>query len=172
MPQSWVMSPAPGDRLLRFVGDRVEFRFRALSRSNPDHWRCFLRTNLGRGAILRQEIIQAHGGRLGLAQSEWRDIPMHLKDGEWHREITLSEIGFFRAKAYAVDEQGRQFWPEGADVGISIHPDAYRSANTIYCAFVRMFGETKTAVSTENPKAEQQFQELDKRGYTVIPGSG
>jgi len=172
MPNSWVMDPAPGDRLLRFVGDRVEFRFRPPARTDPNHWRCFLRTNLGRGVILRQETIQAHSGRLGLAQSAWRDIPMHPKDGEWHREITLSEVGFFRAKAYAVDEQGRQFWPEGADAGISIHPDSYRSANTIYCAFVRMFGESKSAISTENPKLEQQLKELDRRGYTVIPGSG
>src|SRR4051812_5809100 len=171
MPNPWIMLPAPGERILRFVGDRVEFRFTSDSKT-ARKWHCFLRTNLGRGAILRQEIIHEHTGRLGLAQSAWRDIPMEFKEGEWRRDVTLTEVGFFRAKAYAIDEQGRQWWPEGHDVGISIHPDSYRTANTIYCAFVRTFGETKTAVSTENPKLDQQLQELDKRGFTVIPGSG
>src|SRR5689334_8525987 len=147
MAHPWIMIPAPGERIVRFVGDRLAFRISSAS-ANPGQWKCFLRTNLGRGPIMRQEIIHAHTGRLGLAQSAWRDIPMEFKDGEWRRDITLTEVGFFRAKAYAVDEEGRQWWPEGADMGVSIHPDCYRTANTIYCAFARMFGETKTAIST------------------------
>jgi len=168
-----VMDPSPGERLVRFVGDRVQFRLRPASPQRlPEGWRAFLRTNLGRGKILRQEIIGAQSGRLGLAHFAWRDIPMEFEDGECRRDITLSETGFFRAKAYAADVEGRQFWPDGPDAGISIHPDSYRTTNTIFCAFVRTFGETRTATSTVNPKLEEQLSDLDKRGYSAIPPSG
>src|SRR2546423_3763983 len=173
MVHHWLMSPAPGERTLRFVGDRVEFSLRpGGNKPIPAGCRAFLRTNLGRGSTLRQEIIHAHSGRLGLAHSAWHDIPMEVQEGQWRRDLTLCEVGYFRAKAYAIDSQGRQYWPEGADAGISSHPDSYRTANTIYCAFVRLFGDTRTAISTRNPAVEEQLAKLDKRGYTVIPESG
>src|SRR5262245_21309480 len=56
------MAPAPGERLLRFVGDRVRFRLQgAEGKPLPDHWRGLLRANLGRGVVLRGEIITARG---------------------------------------------------------------------------------------------------------------
>ncbi|MDB6030628.1 MAG: amylo-alpha,6-glucosidase [Verrucomicrobiales bacterium] len=170
---NFVMIPATGARVLRFVGDRLVFTLqRADGKTLPEGWRAFLRTNLGRGSVLRQEIINAHSGRRRLAQSSWRDVPMESLDGEWRREIVMNEVGYFRAKAYAVDPQGRQHWPDGPDLGISIHPDSYRTANSIYCAFVRMFGESRTAISTRNPLFEMQLAELDQQGFTVIPPSG
>ena len=173
MVHRWLMTPAPGERTLRFVGDRVEFSLRpGGNKPIPAGWRAFLRTNVGRGSTLRQEIIHAHRGRLGLAHSAWHDIPMEVKEGEWRRDLTLCEVGYFRAKAYAIDSQGRQYWPDGPDAGISIHPDSYRTANTIYCAFVRLFGETRTAITARNISLEDQLAQLDKRGYTVIPQSG
>src|SRR5256885_10140443 len=173
MVHHWLMSPAPGERTLRFVGDRLEFSLRpGGNKPIPAGWRAFLRTNLGRGSTLRREIIHAQSGRLGLAHSAWHDIPLEAKEGEWRRELALCEVGYFRAKAYAIDSQGRQYWPEGPDAGVSIHPDSYRTGNTIYCAFVRLFGESRTAASIRNPSLEQQLAQLDKRGYTVIPESG
>ena len=167
------MHPAAGERVLRFVGDRLAF---TLSGSGgevaPNGWRAMLRTNLGRGQALRHEIIHAHTGRFGLADASWNDLPMELVDGEWRRELALCEVGYFRAKAYAIDPQGRQHWPEGPDLGISIHPNCVRSANTIYCAFTRMFGESRAAHATRNPLLELQLGELDQQGYTVIPPSG
>jgi predicted glycogen debranching enzyme len=131
-----------------------------------------LRTNLGRAAAVRKEIIHAHTGGLDPASSSWHDIPMEAAGTLWHRELALTETGYFKAKAYAVDPRGRQHWPDGPDIGISVHPDAYRSANTIYCAFARMFGETRTAKSTERPTVEAQLKQLDAQGYTLIPPSG
>ena len=166
-----VMSPAPGERALRFVGDRFNFLLRSADGAPvPPGWRAWLRTNLGRAAVQRHEIIHAHRGQLALAQASWRDIPMQPVEGGWRCEMALTEVGYFRAKAYAVDPQGIQHWPEGADSGVSIHPDSYRSANTIYCAFVRMFGPTRTALKT--PDDSPAIKELDQRGYTVIPPSG
>lgn len=160
-----VMQPPPGEHLLRFVGDRVRFSLGSL----PKGWRAFLRTTLGRGKVLRQEIVYAHKVHRKLANAPWRDIPMDEVDGGAQRELCLVEPGFFKAKAYAVDPQGRQYWQEGPDVGISIHPDRYRSANTIYCAFGRVFGESRRLVTTSVP---ENVSDLDEAGFTVIPPSG
>ena len=140
-----IMSPAPGERLLRFVGDRVRFSLRP-PQGPPPGARALLRTNLGKAARLRQEIIATHAGKNPFSVAFWRDVPLLRESyGEWAVELPLTDVGFFRAKSYLVDADGRQVWPDGPDAGISVHPSAYRTANTIYCAFPRMFGPSKTA---------------------------
>jgi starch synthase (maltosyl-transferring) len=179
------MIPAPGNRVLRFIGDRLSFSLQFDGATAlPKGWRAFLRTNLGRASALRKAVIAAQSLQTGSFQtgafqpeSMWHDVPLEeagsSKTGTmWHRELCLTETGYFKAKAYAVDERGWQHWPDGPDLGISVHPDAYRSANTIYCAFARMFGPTRTAPSTQAPALEAQLAQLDKQGYTVIPPSG
>ena len=42
-----------------------------------------------------------------------------------------------------LDENGWQVWPAGPDAGLTVHPDGYRTADTIYCAFTRLFGDMK-----------------------------
>jgi len=137
--QSFVpnMAPNPGERLCRFVGDRVQFELRGLGgQGPPPGWRGLLRTNLGRGVALRHEILQAHTRGLTPAGSSWRDLPMHWDGTGWSLELPLTEVGYFKAKAYALDARGWQHWPEGRDVGISVHPDQYRTANILYCALL------------------------------------
>src|SRR6266481_3278932 len=131
-----VMVPQTGERLRRFVGDRVRFELADRDGQQlPKGWRALLRTNLGRAAELRREILQAHTRGLMPAGGSWRDIPMRQDARGWSLELALTEVGYFKAKAYAVDPRGWQLWPHGPDVGISVHPDKYRTANTIYCAF-------------------------------------
>ena len=173
--------PAPGENLLRFAGDRVRFTLRT-SAKVPQ---AFLRTNLGRASRLHAEVVQEYQEELirwklppvegaqssrprGLA---WRDVPMFWRNGQWEIELTVTEPGYFEAKAYAVDEKGRQIWPAGDNLGISVQPNTYRSGNLIYCAFTRMFGETKAERSTVSP-LEPQLSRLEKLGYSVIPASG
>src|SRR5467141_3102267 len=169
-----VMTPAPGSRLLHFVGDRVWFELRDHDYTPaPQGWQAMLRTNLGRAAMLRGEIIQARTLGLPPASAAWRDLPMRpYADGSWALELPVNEPGFFKAKAYLVDPRGWQHWPDGADAGISVHPNRYRTANTIYCAFTRLFGETKTGRTTTDLKKEKELSLLDDAGYTVIPSSG
>ncbi len=168
-----VMNPAPGERVLRFVGDQVQFSLRPEDGTPlPPGWRAFLRTNLGRAAMVRQEIVQACMGRIPLAGASWRDIPLTPTDHGWQLEMPLHEVGYFKAKAYAVDEKGWQHWPDGPDAGICIHPDYYRTANTIYCAFTRLFGATKSARQARDPVAETRLAEWDQKGCAVIPPSG
>ncbi|MBI5395844.1 MAG: glycogen debranching enzyme N-terminal domain-containing protein [Verrucomicrobia bacterium] len=168
-----IMTPATGERLLRFVGDRVRFTLRDASGAPPpEGWSARLRTNLGRADLLRSEILKAHTHGVPVAGASWRDLPMKRERDGWSIELPLAEVGFFSAKAYALDPRGWLHWPDGPDVGISVHPDRYRSANTIYCAFVRMFGPTRTALATQDPKLDEQLKALDLQGYTVIPPSG
>jgi starch synthase (maltosyl-transferring) len=167
------MTPGPGSRMMRFVGDRVRFSLKEMgNRPAREGWRALLRTNLGRADVLRREIVAAHAHGLALGGAVWRDLPM-LRDAEgWSLELPLAETGYFKAKAYLADQQGWQHWPEGSDAGISVHPDRYRTGNTIYCAFTRLFGATKSATSARDEKREQLLASLDKEGYAVIPPSG
>ena len=166
------MTPAPGERLLRFVGDRVRFSLR-LPQGSPPGARALLRTNLGKAARLRQEVVATHAGKNPMSVAFWRDVPlMPEPSGDWAVELPLTDVGFYRAKAYMVDAEGRQAWPEGEDAGISVHPSGCRTANTIYCAFTRMFGPSKTARQTVDEKFEKELNQLDERGFVVIPPSG
>jgi predicted glycogen debranching enzyme len=131
-----------------------------------------LRTNLGRAAQLRREILQAHTSGLPIAGASWRDVPLVEEENGWSLEMPLLEPGFFKAKPYLLDSKGWQHWPEGQDVGISVHPDTYRTANTLYCAFPRLFGQTQSAKSAENETLKPTLAPFDDQGYTVIPPSG
>lgn len=175
------MSPAPGECLLRYVGDRV--RITLQSTINEGH--AFVRTNLGRAMQLHAEIVREYQeelARWGMPRPlqreavppkgiSWRDIPMRRVGESWELELATAEVGFFSAKAYWVDERGRQIWPHGPNVGIAVHPAQYRCANTIYCAFTRMFGENKHELSTIS-QIDPHLARLDKLGYSVIPPSG
>ncbi|HUA68195.1 MAG TPA: amylo-alpha-1,6-glucosidase [Candidatus Saccharimonadales bacterium] len=162
------MTLAPGERLMRFVGDRVRFTLRDATGNG----RGLLRTNLGRGAALRREIIAAHAGGASHAGASWRDVPMQKNGNDWEIELPLTEAGFFKAKPYLLDARGWQHWPQGPDVGISIHPSFCRTANTIYCAFARLFGPTRTAAVAAAAQLNFQMSPFDSSGYTVIPPSG
>lgn len=164
------MTPAAGARLLRYVGDRVRFAMRV--EGATEGWKAFLRTNIGRAQAARDELIATLGGGRTFAGLSWRDIPLLRLDGGWELDLPLTEVGWFRAKCYVVDPDGRQHWPDGDDVGVAVHPDALRTANTVYCAFPRMFGDTRRARSTRIGQLDDQLAVLDRYGYTVIPPSG
>ncbi|MBI4663437.1 MAG: glycogen debranching enzyme N-terminal domain-containing protein [Verrucomicrobia bacterium] len=167
------MHPWPGERLLRFVGDTVRFTLSGPGGGPlPQGFRAVLRTNLGRASTLHEEIVYSHARELPFAGASWRDTPLKQTAREWSIDLSLVEVGFFKAKAYAVDSHGRQYWPDGPDVGISVHPNDYRTANTIYCAFTRLFGGTKKATTTQTGASDAQLGRLDKEGYAVIPPSG
>src|SRR4051812_3953211 len=117
-----VMIPGTGSRLLRFVGDHVRFEVRdQIHTLPPEGWRAKLRTNIGRAAMLRRDIIEAHTQGLPPAGAAWRDLPMLLQaDGSWALDLPITEPGFFKAKAYLVDPRGWQHWADGGDLGISV----------------------------------------------------
>src|SRR5687768_3837669 len=99
--QRLVMTPAPGERVLRFAGDRIPFSLAWNDgRALPAGWKARLRTNLGRGAALRREIIDGLAELAPPAGSRaWHDIEMEGAGTLWHRELALTEPGYFSAKA-------------------------------------------------------------------------
>ena len=168
-----VMDPPTGERSVRYVGDRLRFGLLRADGLRPSEgWRAFLRTNLGRGSLLRREIISTREGADAGAVGSWRDIPMVPAEGGWGLELTLTEVGYFKVKAYAVDARGWQVWPDGPDFGVSVHPDRYRTANTIYCAFPRLMGKTRGKSTTADPRLEARLRRLEEQGYAVLPPSG
>lgn len=167
------MSPAPGERLVRFVGDRLVFSLRGRDgTAPPPGWRACLRTNLGRGSSYLRELVHAHATGAPAASASWRDIPMLGVAGGWSLTLPLAEAGFFKAKAYALDERGWQHWPSGPDFGVSVQPDFARTANTIYCAFPRLFGPTRSLPGIAGAEHAAAIKSLDAYGYSVIPPSG
>jgi starch synthase (maltosyl-transferring) len=168
-----IQIPATGERLLRFAGDKIHFFIRAETKFEAQkNWSARLRTNLGRAAVRRREIISAHAGGAVVANSSWRDVPMKKTADGWEIELPLAEVGYFKAKAYLLDEKNWQHWPDGSDVGISVHPNFARTANTIYCAFTRLFGATKNLASIVDEKMEAELKSLEALGYATLPPSG
>jgi predicted glycogen debranching enzyme len=168
-----VQTPAPGERAVRFVGDSLRIGLRAEQSGGwPAGWRAYFRTNLGRAAAARAEIIASVETCRPPTLASWRDLPLVREGEEWGLTLPLAEVGYFRGKAYAVDEKGWQHWPSGPDFGVSVQPAATRTANTVYCAFPRMFGPSREARETQGAALEGQLKEWDAAGYTVIPPSG
>jgi predicted glycogen debranching enzyme len=169
------MVPEPGTRTVHYVGDRIRFLLQRPPEA-AEGWTALLRTNLTRGTRIREEIIGLSGAAASephtFAGASWRDIPLTAMEEGWALDLPLTEVGCFRAKAYALDAQGGQHWPEGQDVWINVHPDHLRTANTIYCAFPRMFGPGRRESATREPALDDQLSSLDQRGFTVIPPSG
>jgi len=168
------MTPAPGERLLRFVGDYVEFTLKVDQPSTiPAGWKAFLRTNIGNARLLWDEIICSHCKYSPLGGVSWHDYQMQLDRDRWRICLPLVEPGFFEAKAFAVDPRGFQHWPEGANIGISVHPNFCRTRNIIYCAFVRLFGSETLPFKKFQPEPKiALIGELDQAGFNVIPPSG
>ena len=103
------MTPAAGDRVQRFVGDRIRIALKpSAGEALPKGWRARLRTNLGRAEQQREEIIHSHFQKIPLAGASWRDIPMVENNGDWFVDLPLTQVGFFQAKAYAIDDDDRQ----------------------------------------------------------------
>jgi predicted glycogen debranching enzyme len=161
--------------LVAHVGDSLAFALGHESVQKPG-WRAFLRTNLGRGALARREVIAkagcVEGESLTFGGASWRDIPMRADEGAWALDMAFTEVGFFRAKAYVLDPVGHQHWPDGSDLGISVLPDGLRSGNTIYCAFPRLFGPGRDGRAAGDPAAEAAYRRMEADGVTVIPKSG
>ena len=162
-------SPAPGQMLVAPRGDVLEFR---LESGEQQAGRAFLRTNLGRGHVRLEEIVREV--ELGEAprKADWRDLPMvEQSPGVFSISVNLDEVGRFEAKTYFEPEGGGKLvWPAGDDVVIKVQPADTVCANSIYCAFVRQFGEGKSLA--EEPELPDGVAELDEAGYAVIPPSG
>lgn len=167
-----IQTPAPGSHKLLYTGD--VFR---ITLSVSGKGRAYLRTNLGNAAVRRAETISLVDRGLVSPGQDWHDIPMaDLGNGEHAIRLALVETGHFEAKAFFIPENSTvEQWPDGPNIHVNVSPAPYCCANSIYCAFIRQFGENKTLASTDGalrPERTAAENELDRSGYSVIPSSG
>ena len=158
------------DRTVFFAGESIVFRLENTPASVPG--RAVVRTNLGRASVRRGEIIAHTENGTPVAEMDWHDVPMkHEKDGLWEIRLPLTEVGAFEAKCCFIPGDGSRIrWPQGENFRFKVEPAATACANSIYSAFVRQFGrEMNNANSSGQPGC---VDELDQKGYTVIPPSG
>src|SRR5438128_1437897 len=95
------MNPPTGERLLRYVGDRLRFTLAGpKADSSTTLGKAFLRTSLGQAESLRTEITESLTGDVLLRGAFWRDIPMRWMNDEFQLEVSLTQVGYFEAKAY------------------------------------------------------------------------
>ena len=173
MEWNLTMKPAAGERHVGFVGDRLEFEL--LVHGTSKSWsRCTarLRTTIGSGATIDREIIRAYETSASQRTEGCRDLPMQRTVSGFRLSLLLSETGFYWAKPFLVDENGQSHWPAGDNYGVSVHPNDYRTANLIYCAWPRLFGETRRKAVGEDQEKEERMRQWDRDGYALIPPSG
>ena len=112
------LHPAPGSQQLHFVGDTIRFE---LSLGQADaSLKAYLRTTLGQAHEVLQSIIEPveHGSTP--TDEGWRDLEMSPDGGAWHIDVSLDDVGFFKATAHVRDASGFQHWVEGGNIGISV----------------------------------------------------
>ena len=168
-----IQRPEPGTSLLYFAGDIIEFR---LESAAPLEGCAFVRTNLGNNFFRISEIVD-HGEKgIPPPGQDWQDLPMKRVDKfTFTLRVRLAEVGHFEAKCFLMGEAGKElFWPEGENLHINVEPAAHASFNSIYCAFVRQFGENCNREKRQLPEGitTELLEKLDAANYTVIPPSG
>ena len=164
------LNPAPGSQHLRFVGDTIRFE---LSLGQADRsLKAYLRTTLGQAREVLQSIINPVESGQTPTDEGWRDLEMLPDGGAWHIDVPLNEAGFFKATAHFRDASGFDHWVEGKNITISVHPAHTRFGNTIYCAFPRLFGASKTSNQPATAPLDERLAKLEDGGWTIIPPSG
>ncbi len=165
------MVPATGERLRRFVGDKVIFQLRGRHPGFANHFRALLRTNLGRAAARRDEIIAAHAGQAVVANSSWRDVPMQKTAAAGRSNCRSPKSAISRPRPICLMEKlaalaGRpghgDFRPPGFRAHgehdlLRLHPAVRRD---------------KKFPATADEKLESQSKSLEARGYATLPPSG
>lgn len=164
-------SPSPGTHILMFCGDTQIFTLKLSTNLKGSAW---LRTNLGHAGTCRNEIIREVLYDEPLLGRDWFDIPMKKVDELTYRiTIPLCEVGHFEAKCFFLKKGDvNPVWPSGSNTTINVEPADTCCANIIYNAFVRQFGPNKEGRGLSNPTEDNWIQNLDAKGFAVIPPSG
>ena len=157
------------DRKLFFTGETVRIRLAGVTSGVPG--RAVVRTNLGRAAIRRRELLEK--GELGRTPrgGDWHDILLNAADGGFEVTLPLTEPGVFEAKCcFIPDDGGPILWAAGNNFKIKVNPAESVTGNAVYCAFVRQFGTWMDRSHSPTPSAA--LSQLDAEKFTVIPPSG
>ncbi len=163
--------PAPGQRLLKWVGDVLEINVKRLGEKRPG--RMVFRTNIGQAPVYRRELIAEVETDAPILGKDWHDLPMlETIPGHYRVRIPLLQVGIFSGKACFLPAGcDTPEWPCGANLTVKVAPAHTAAGNTLYAAFTRQFSKTYTLPAS--PGAHAALEKLlDQHGYTVIPPSG
>ncbi|MDY0376010.1 MAG: amylo-alpha-1,6-glucosidase [Desulfobacterium sp.] len=166
-----IQNPEPGTSRVMFCGDVVTFTLTVPAEKRGMAW---IRTNLGRAEISRNEIIARVDRNEIKLDEAWHDIQM-IRQGPSVFEITLPlcEVGHFKAKCFFwAEDSDEPVWPTGEDSVINVEPAGTCCANIVYNAFVRQFGPTRSQGQDLKKEEGDCIRLLDQKGYAVIPSSG
>ena len=172
MPLRIKQYPEPGSKRLAFCGDTAKIRLTLSEAISGTAW---LRSNVGRAAIVRSETIEATLKNTPYMGCDFFDIPMReVGQGQFEITIALADPGHFEGKAFFLPSgTSEPVWPEGPNTIFNICPAHTSCANIIYNAFVRQFGPNISGIwEKENMEEYSLAGKLDKIGCTVIPPSG
>ena len=163
-------TPAPGSHVLACAGDMLEITLH-MGEHRPGG--AIFRTNLGQDALRRQEIIEHTEADVPPLARDWHDIPLRaVGHGVYTASIPLLDVGWFSGKACFLPRgSGVPEWPHGDNLIIKVCPAHTACANTVYTAFVRQFGPA-IQCDPRDAACRNLEQQLDARGYSVIPPSG
>jgi starch synthase (maltosyl-transferring) len=168
------LDPSPGTHVIRHRGGTITFSLALPAGADGEGW---LRTNLGNAETQRTEIINHVERDEAILKRDWHDMPMERIDGLFRITLPLTEVGRFEAKAFYLPhssdeaESPKPVWPSGGNVIIKVEPADYCGAASIYCAFVRLFGENQST-GAECEADAPAVARLEASGYEVIPRSG
>ena len=172
MPFTIKQSPEPGSRRLAFCGDTAKI---SLILSEPISGTAWLRSNVGRAAVARNEVIEATINNTPYMGRDFFDVPMRdVGQGRFEIIIGLSDPGHFEGKAFFLPSgKSEPVWPKGPNIVFNVLPARASCANIIYNSFVRQFGPNISGIwEKENAEEYGLAEKLDKIGCTVIPPSG
>ncbi len=164
-------TPSPGERLILLRGDTITF---TLDLHEVIPGQAYLRTNLGRAAVKRNEIVANTERNKPILHTDWHDLPMRkISETEFRLVLPLVEVGSFEAKAwFQPDDGSKNLWVEGEhNTRIKVEPADTVCSNTIYTLFTRQFGKNKCENSVTKD-IEKASKLLDTKDYSVIPSSG
>ena len=153
-------TPSPESFLLKWRGDTLTV---TLELDAPRKGRAAFRTNLGRAAVRRQEIIdETEKGVTPLAKA-WTDIPLaEVRPGTFRGNIRLDEVGIFSGKACFFPEGSNvPEWPEGRNLHVKVESAETRKNNSIYCVFPRQFGSFREIV-------RRLPHIMDRMGFRIV----
>ena len=161
--------PETNTNLIRYCGELITF---SVEIGSTQIGTAFLRTNIDRGKVRLKEIIRHAEEGLPPLDRDWHDIPMIKKsNGNWEITLLLNYVGRYEAKVYFRTSDEKFHWPLGKNTIIKVEPPETIKNNTMYTAFVRLFGSAREQNIIQ---AEQKviIDKLSDADYSVLPPSG
>lgn len=153
-------SPAPDAHLVKWRGDTLEV---TLELDSPRPGRAAFRTNAGRAAIRRAEIIDETEKGITPMAKAWTDIPLpEIAPGVFSASIQLREVGIFSGKpCFFPEGSSIPEWPEGRNFHVKVESAETRSNNSIYTVFPRQFGSFREV-------ARRLDHIMDDMGFRIV----